>query len=137
LIRILMGNKGTGKTKTLIEWVNAAINEENGNVVCINKGNRFMYDFNHAVRLINTEDFRLTNFEVFRGFLCGIISEDYDITHIFIDSILKIVPETAEALDKFIAELETLSSQFNIKFSFTISEDTSSATDNVRKYIIA
>lgn len=137
MINLIMGIKGSGKTKALIDKVNKAVLDEMGDVVCINKGNRFMYDLNHKIRLIDTDQFKISNFDMFYGFICGIISEDFDITHIFIDSILKIVPENIESLDKFIVSLEQVAEKFNIKFTITISEDCSKATDNISKYMVA
>lgn len=137
MINLIMGIKGSGKTKALIDKVNKAVLDEMGDVVCINKGNRFMYDLNHKIRLIDTDQFKISNFDMFYGFICGIISEDFDITHIFIDSILKIVPGNIESLDKFIVSLEQIAEKFNIKFTITISEDCSKATDNISKYMVA
>ena len=135
MIKILMGLKGTGKTKTLINWVNTAINEESGDVVCINKDNRFMYDLNHKARLISTDQFNISNFDVFYGMLCGIIAENFDITHIFIDSILKLVKSNADELDKFIVSLEEMAEKFNVKFSITISSDEGYDLPNIKKYL--
>ena len=135
MIRILMGLKGAGKTKTFIDWVNAAVSEESGDVVCINKDNRLLYDLNHNARLIDSEQFSITNFDVFYGFLCGLIAENFDITHIFIDSILKVVPTDMQSLDAFVEKLETLSEKFNVSFSFTISDDAKEKTPNIKKYL--
>lgn len=135
MLKILMGLKGSGKTKQFIEWVNDAVNSESGSVICINKDNRLMYDLKKDVRLIDTEQYTIKDFEMFYGFLCGVISQNFDITHIFIDSILKVVPETIDALDAFIPQLEALSEKFNVKFSLTISEDINSATANIKKYM--
>jgi hypothetical protein len=134
MIRVLMNLKGTGKTKTLINWVNDAVSEEAGDVVCINKDNRLLYDINHKARLIDSGQFRIQNFDMFYGFLCGLIAQNFDITHIFIDSILKVVPADIQALDTFIEKLETLSDQFNVRFSFTVTADPNETTPNIRKY---
>ena len=92
MIKIHIGLKGSGKTKKLIEAVNNAVNIENGNVVCITDGNRLIHDIDRKVRMINTEDFNIKNFDMFEGLICGLIAQDYDITHIFIDSVFKSVP---------------------------------------------
>ena len=84
MIKIHIGLKGSGKTKKLIEAVNNAVNVETGNVVCITDGNRLIHDIDRKVRMINTEDFNIKNFDMFEGLICGLIAQDYDITHIFI-----------------------------------------------------
>lgn len=135
MIKILMGQKGTGKTKVFIDWVNEAVSKESGNVVCINKDNRLMYSLNNSVRLIDTQQFDMKDFNTFYGFLCGIIAQNFDITHIFVDSVLKIVPATVEDVSAFLKNLEILSEQFNLSFTLTISEDVNKATDDIKKYL--
>ena len=88
MIKILMGEKGTGKTKVLTDMVNKAASVADGMVVCINKGNRLMHDVDIGVRLVDTEEFNITNPDVFLGFIEGIISQNFDITQIYIDGIL-------------------------------------------------
>ena len=95
MIKVNIGLKGSGKTPKLIEAVNAAIDVEKGNVVCITEGNRLMHDISHKARMINTESFDIRSIEMFEGLLCGIIAQDYDVTHIFIDSIFKSVPSAS------------------------------------------
>lgn len=93
MIKIVMGLKGTGKTKTLIEAVNNAAEVEHGNVVCIEKGDKLKFDISHKVRLVNSDEFDIKDFDMFYGFLCGLVAGNYDITHIFIDSVMKICGE--------------------------------------------
>ena len=90
MVKLMMGLKGTGKTKTLIKKVNEAVTSEHGNVLCIEKGNKLRYDIDHKVRLISTDEFGLIDYDMFYGFLCGLIAGNYDITAIFIDSVTKI-----------------------------------------------
>ena len=136
MIRILMGSKGAGKTKALIDLIQSATKEENGDVVCINKGNRFMYDISHSVRLIDTEQFEIVDYTFLSGFICGVISENFDVTHIFIDSIMKIIPDSIGSIDDFITKLESFSEKFNIKFTLTISADNKFATEKIKKYLV-
>lgn len=136
MIKIIMGPKGTGKTKSFIDKVNVAIKEEKGNVVCIAKGNRHLFDVKSAVRLVDTSDFDMNCYSVFYGFICGIISRDYDITHIFIDSITKIANDDYEKLDNFLNKLDALSKKFNISFTLTISAPQSEATETIKKFIV-
>lgn len=136
MIKIHIGLKGSGKTKKLIEAVNAAVNVEHGNVVCITDGNRLMHDIDRKVRMINTEDFNVKNFDMFEGIICGLIAQDFDITHIFIDSIFKSVSGgNMESLDSFITDVEALEKKFNVSFTMMVSAEESSAGANVKKYI--
>ncbi len=136
MIKINIGLKGSGKTPKLIEAVNAAIDIEKGNVVCITEGNRLMHDITQKARMINTEHFDIKNMDVFEGLLCGIIAQDFDVTHIFIDSIFKSVPSaTMEDLEGFITRLEKLEDEFNVSFTIMVSAEESAAGENVKKYI--
>ena len=135
MIKIHIGLKGSGKTKKLIEAVNNAVNVENGNVVCITDGNRLIHDIDRKVRMINTEDFNIKNFDMFEGLICGLIAQDYDITHIFIDSVFKSVPNgDMNSIEEFISDLEKLAGAFNVSFTMMVSADSAGA--NVKKYIV-
>ncbi|MDR2615277.1 MAG: hypothetical protein LBC28_01730, partial [Oscillospiraceae bacterium] len=83
MLKLIMGLKGSGKTKLFIELVNAALKEERGDIVCIEKGKRLTYDIPHAVRLVETEDYGISSFDFLRGFITGLRAGNYDITHIF------------------------------------------------------
>lgn len=136
MIKIHIGLKGSGKTKKLIDDVNGAISLEKGNVVCITEGNRLMHDIDRDARMINTEQFDIKNFDMFSGLLCGIIAQDFDVTHIFIDSVFKSVPSASMAnIDELIATIEKLEAQFGTSFTLMVSADVAEATDLVKKYI--
>ena len=137
MIAINIGLKGSGKTKKLIDAVNSAIKNEKGNVVCITDGNRLMHDIDREARMVNTEPFDIKNFDMFSGLLCGIIAQDYDVTHIFIDSIFKSVPsENMDDLDDFVKTLEALEAKFGVSFTMMVSAAEDTATPNVKKYIV-
>ena len=137
MIKIHIGLKGSGKTKKLIKAVNNAVNVENGNVVCITDGNRLIHDIDRKVRMINTEDFNIKNFDMFEGLICGLIAQDYDITHIFIDSVFKSVPNgDMNSIEEFISDLEKLAGAFNVSFTMMVSAEADSAGANVKKYIV-
>ena len=137
MIKIHIGLKGSGKTKKLIEAVNNAVNVENGNVVCITDGNRLIHDIDRKVRMINTEDFNIKNFDMFEGLIRGLIAQDYDITHIFIDSVFKSVPNgDMNSIEEFISDLEKLAGAFNVSFTMMVSAEADSAGANVKKYIV-
>ena len=137
MIKIHIGLKGSGKTKKLIEAVNNAVNVENGNVICITDGNRLIHDIDRKVRMINTEDFNIKNFDMFEGLICGLIAQDYYITHIFIDSVFKSVPNgDMNSIEEFISDLEKLAGAFNVSFTMMVSAEADSAGANVKKYIV-
>lgn len=136
MIKLHVGLKGSGKTKKLIDAVNAAAGAEKGNVVCITEGNRLMHDIERGVRMINTENFDIMNFDVFTGLLCGIIAQDFDVTHIFIDSLFKSVPkEKTENVDALLENLEILEKKFNVSFTVMISVSEDEATEKMKAYI--
>lgn len=136
MIKIHIGLKGSGKTKKLINDVNGAISLEKGNVVCITEGNRLMHDIDRNARMINTEQFDIRNFDMFAGLLCGIIAQDFDVTHIFIDSVFKSVPSASMAnIDELLAIIEKLEAQFGTSFTLMVSADSAEATDLVKKYM--
>ena len=136
MIKIHIGLKGTGKTKNLINDVNGAWALEKGNVVCITEGNRLMHDIDRNVRMINTEQFDIKNFDMFAGLLSGIIAQDFDVTHIFIDSVFKSVPaETMANIDALIDVIEGLEAKFGTSFTLMVSADVAEASDLVKKYM--
>ena len=135
MIKILMGPKGTGKTKAFLDMVNKAADVEMGNVVCITLNNRHVFDLKSSVRLVNTNEYKMKCYDAFYGFLCGIIAGNYDITHIYIDSVTKIISPDFEQLDKLLEHIEDLSAAFNVKFTITISAPVSDATDKVKEYL--
>ena len=135
MIKVIMGVKGTGKTKQMIDMINAAVNNEHGNVVCIEKGRKLTYDISYHIRLVEAEQYNLSTFEVMRGFISGLYAGNFDITHIFIDSLCKIVPsDCGPELDMFLAWLDGFAEKNNIKFTISISADESLASEDVKKY---
>ena len=130
-----MGLKGSGKTKHLAELVNTAIKEEHGDVVCIEKGSKLRYDIPYQVRLIEASIYEFDSYDFFKGFISGLHSANYDITHIFIDSVLRIIGVGVDdRLDEFLDWCEKFSQRENVKFTLTVSADIDLATDNVKKY---
>lgn len=135
MVKLLIGKKGTGKTKTLIEQVNAASSIAKGNVVYIsNSTSSAMYDISRNVRMTDTTDFEIVNYSEFEGFICGIISGNYDITNIFVDGLFKIVKsDDLDGLEEFLARLEKISTKFDISFVLSLSIDADEAPEYVKK----
>jgi len=135
MVKVIMGVKGTGKTKQMIEMINAAVTTENGNVIAIERGPKLTYDLSYRTRLIDTLDYELTTFERMKGFISGLYASNFDITHIFIDSLGKIVPSNSgHDMEAFLDWLESFSEKNGVKFTVTISADASLASDEMKKY---
>ena len=135
MVKLIIGVKGTGKTKTLIEMVNQAQNETNGCVVCIEKGNKLRYDVNSQVRLIDTVEYLVTDAQSLFGFVAGIMASNYDVTDIFVDSCLKICNEDISAFEKFLLEVEALALKSNVNVVLTSSLPVENVTDVMKKFI--
>lgn len=135
MIELLIGKKGTGKTKALIENVNNASAVAKGNVVFISKDSaRSMYDIKSKVRMVDTKEFTIYTYSEFLGFICGIISRDFDITNIFVDGIFKIVgSDNLDGFEDFLEKLEEVSVKFNISFVISVSIDVNEAPDYIKK----
>lgn len=131
-----MGAKGSGKTKHMIELINYAVENENGSVVCVENGKKLTYDISPRVRLVESSQFATNNFTFFQGFISGMYACNYDITHVFIDSLCKIVPSEPDSpeVDEFLKWLDNFSEANGIKFTITISADISLATDSIKAY---
>ena len=136
MVRVIMGVKGTGKTKQMIELINTAVQSEHGNVVGIERGPKLTYDINYKIRLVEASHYDMKDYEFLKGFVSGLYAGNYDITHIFIDSLTKIVPSEATdlAVEDFLDWLNDFGEDNNIKFTVTISADSSLASDGVKKY---
>ena len=123
MISLIIGNKGSGKTKKLIELTNKALAESKGNVVCIEKGKKLTYGVNYRVRHIDTETYSISGFETFYGFLSGICAGNYDVTDILVDATLKIGGRDYDALLDFVTTVAKLSEGTGTNFVFTVSAD--------------
>ena len=136
MVRVIMGVKGTGKTKQMIELINAAAKSEAGSVVCIEHGSKLTYDIHYQIRLIEAKEYNLKNFDMLKGFVSGLHAGSYDISSVFIESLTKIVgvdPEN-ETVEQFLDWLNDFGEKNGIKFTVTISADASLASEGVRKY---
>jgi len=112
-----------------------AVKEENGEVICIEKGQKLRYDIPYAVRLIEASDYNFNSYEFLKGFLSGLYAANYDITHIFIDSALRIINQPVDhKTEDFLDWCEAFSEREDIKFTITISADAALATDGIKKY---
>ncbi len=137
MVGIIMGLKGSGKTKKLVDLVRAAVAEETGDVVCIEKERKLTFDIPYQARLIDAGTYDIGSYEFMKGLICGVHAGNYDITHFFIDNFYKLVSDkTPKALEHFLAWLDKFSQQEKISFVISISADPELYGEQVRKYII-
>ncbi len=123
MVKLISGKFGSGKTKRIIELANDTMANSSGHVVYIDDDKRHMYDLKHDLRFISMNEFPINTAEEFIGFICGIISNDYDIEHIFIDGLCKVMTCEIEHLPAFIARLEDIGKRYDISFIASISCD--------------
>ena len=123
MISLIIGKKGTGKTKVLVEHVNEAVHVSSGNVVCVEKETKLTYDVNYRARLVATDVFGISGYDAFYGFLAGLCAGNHDITDILVDATLRIGGRNYDELASFLEEIYELSSVAEKNFVFTISAD--------------
>lgn len=135
MIKLIVGKKGSGKTKTLISLVNAALGTTDGSVVCIEKGNKLNFEINYKCRLIDTDEYFVTDGQSLFGFIAGILASNHDVTDLFVDSALKICQNDPDSFDVFLNELEALIKTHDINCVITSSLAVEDASETVKKFI--
>ncbi|MBR6922845.1 MAG: hypothetical protein IKH51_11675 [Clostridia bacterium] len=136
MLSLIVGVKGTGKTKHLIDLTDKALASSNGSVVCLEKGNKLRYDVKYQVRLIDTSEYYIEDGQALYGFVAGILASDHDITHLFIDSALKICKNNTDEFDVFLDECARLVAQREgLDIVMTASIAVESVTEVMKKYI--
>ena len=125
MISLIIGKKGSGKTKKLIDNVNAAAQTSKGNVVCIEKGNTLTFNVSSTARLVDSDVYGITGYDAYYGFLSGICAGNYDVTDIFGDATLRIIGRDYEVVADFIERVSALAEEAGTKFTFTLSCDES------------
>ena len=136
MIKIIVGKKGSGKTKKLVDLINRAATESSGIVVCIEKGLKLTYDLDHSVRLIDSDAYHIEGYPAFYGFLAGVMSCNYDITDIFVDATLRIGGRDLNDLCAMLQQLEKLTDGNDLNITFTVSCDPSELPEAMRSYVI-
>ena len=135
MVKLIIGVKGTGKTKALISMVNEAAEKTNGTVVCIEKGVGLRFDVKHSVRLINTNEYLVFDAEALYGFVAGIFASNHDVTDLFIDGALKISNNDMAGFEIFLKEVDELATRLDVNVVLTSSIPCEEASDLVKKYI--
>ena len=123
MVQIIAGEKGKGKTKYLLEKVNAAVHAANGNIVYLDKSQKHMYELSNKVRLVNVTDFPITNYSEFMGFICGIVSQDHDLEELYLDSFLTIANMKDDEISHAIEKLDIISEKYHVKIVLRVSMD--------------
>jgi hypothetical protein len=135
MLKIFVGLKGSGKTKNLIEMVNAAVESTTGNVVCIEKGTKLIHEISNKARLIDTIVYDVDDAEKLYGFVCGILASNYDISDLFIDSALKICRNDMAEFEAFIRKVVSIVDENNINFTVTASVEIENIPESLKGYL--
>jgi hypothetical protein len=139
MMKLIVGSKGTGKTKQMVDLINESLKTNEGNIVCIEKSMKLTYDLSHKCRLIDMDESRIKGYDMLYGFIAGLRAGNYDINEIYVDGVLK-VGRTADGgkdldgLGKLLADLEALAGA-HVKFVVTVSADEAELPESVKKFI--
>ncbi len=137
MIRLVAGDTGEGKTKNLIKMANEALKTTKGHIVYIDLDSSHMYDLRHEIRYINISDFPIDTWHEFYGFMCGILSEDNDISEIYVDGLLKQAHvDTITDSDALITKLKAVSDKFNVRFVFSVNCDELRLPEFLKNYLV-
>ena len=135
MIHVIMGLKGSGKTKKLIDAINGAVAEAHGDVVCIEYGRKLTYDLSYKVRLVDSQEYGIQSAEMLKGFLSGMHAGNFDITHVFIDNLYKTIGHDLSAAEDFIAWAAKFAADNNMEITVTLSEDPANISEGIKQYL--
>ena len=135
MIHLIMGLKGSGKTKKLIDAINTAVNDAHGDVVCIEYGKKLTYDVTYKVRLVDSQEYGICSAEMLKGFLSGLHAGNFDITNVFIDNLYKTIGKDVAAAEDFIAWCAKFAADNNMEITISISEDPANLSEQVKQYV--
>ena len=136
MVQLVVGQKGKGKTKHLLDKVNSEVQNVSGNIVYLDKSTKHMYELNNKVRLIDVSTYMLSDSDEFVGFICGIISQDHDLQQMYFDSFLKIACAEDADVEPIINRLESISKNFGVDFILSISLDEAEFSDSLKEKIV-
>ncbi|MBQ8233085.1 MAG: twitching motility protein PilT [Lachnospiraceae bacterium] len=136
MVQLIVGNKGKGKTKQLLDKVNSEIKTVEGNIAYLDKSTKHMFELNNKVRLINVADYMVENSDEFVGFISGILSQDHDLQQMYFDSFLKIACLEGADITPAIEKLEKLSAAFHVDFVLSVSMDENELPEAVKEKIL-
>lgn len=136
MVKLIVGEKGKGKTKELLEKVNSEIKKASGNIVYIDKSSAHMYELNNKVRLIDVSEYLVQDYSEFLGFVSGIISQDHDLEQMYFDGILALAKTDISKLDVLIEKLEALGNKFAVDFIASVSADEKALSASAKEKIL-
>ena len=135
MIQVIMGLKGSGKTKKLIDSIHEAVANASGDVVCIEYGKKLTYDVNYRVRLVDSQEYGISNPDMLKGFLSGLHAGNFDITNVYIDNLYKTIGSDRAAGEEFILWCAEFAKINNMNITVTVSDDAALASDAVKAYL--
>lgn len=135
MIHVIMGLKGSGKTKKLIDSINDAVKNANGDVVCIEYGKKLTYDVSHRARLVDSKEYAINNLDMLKGFLSGLHAGNFDITHVYIDNLYKTIGNDRGNGEAFILWCADFAEANNMEITVTVSDDPALASEDVKHYL--
>ena len=135
MIHVILGLKGSGKTKKLIDSINAAVAQASGDVVCIEYGKKLTSDVTYKVRLVDSQEYGIQSAEMLKGFLSGMHAGNFDITHVFIDNLYKTIGHDLSAAEDFIAWAAKFAADNNMEITVTLSEDPANISEGIKQYL--
>ena len=136
MVELIVGKKGKGKTKVLLDKVNGAVKEANGSIVYLDKSTKHMYELNNKVRLIDVSGFPIKNADEFVGFICGILSQDHDLEQMYLDSFLKLACLEGADIEETYKTLETISEKYHVKFVLSISMNAADLPECAKESVV-
>ena len=134
MIKLIVGTKGSGKTKTMIDLINEATKTATGNVVVIEKSMQLTTSINHAARLVDVDEYKINGAEMLYGFVAGVLAGNYDITEMFIDGILKVCGHDLEAAGRVLNAINAISGD-SVNVTVTVSADVNSLPESIKKFL--
>ena len=135
MIQVIMGLKGSGKTKKLISSINEAVASAHGDVVCIEYGKKLTYDVNYRVRLVDSKEYGIKNLDMLKGFLSGLHAGNFDITHVYIDNLYKTIGNDRAAAEAFILWCAEFAKANNMEITLTVSDDPALASEEIKAFL--
>ena len=135
MIHVIMGLKGSGKTKKLLDSINQAVASANGDVVCIEYGKKLTYDVNYRVRLVDSKEYGISNLDMLKGFLSGLHAGNFDITNVYIDNLYKTIGADRASGETFILWCAQFAQANNMNITITVSDDPDLASEEVKQYL--
>ena len=135
MIHVIMGLKGSGKTKKLIDSINECLATATGDVVCIEYGKKLTYDVNYRVRLVDSEEYGISNPDMLKGFLSGLHAGNFDITNVYIDNLYKTIGANRANGEAFVAWCAEFAKVNNMEITITISDDPAAASEAMKQYL--